>query len=281
MASVLPFGPGALAGIKVGQFVSAIDTVSTDRPANVDQLLENKADKDVTLAVADDGAGREKHDVRVMTASGGTERTLAYKAWVQANRTYVAKASNNRLGYVHLAAMGKPDMARLYADLDARNATYDAVVVDVRNNNGGFVNGYAIDVFTRRNYVTLQDRGGPRIAGRVALGQRYLGLPTVLVTNRETLSDGEDFTEGYQALGLGDTVGEPTAGWIIFTSGTTLLDGTGLRLPSETVYDHNGQVMEMHPRPVTVDVQRVVGEAAAGKDAQLDAAVKDLLGKLK
>jgi Tol biopolymer transport system component/C-terminal processing protease CtpA/Prc len=281
VSDVLPFGPAALAGIKVGQFVSAIDAATTDRPANVDQLLENKADKEVTLVVADDGTGAGQRDVKVMTASAGTERTLAYKAWVQANRDYVARASHNRLGYVHLAAMGKPDMARLYADLDARNATYDGVVVDVRNNNGGFVNGYAIDVFTRKSYITIQDRGGRPVPGRVALGQRYLGLPTVLVTNRDTLSDGEDFAEGYQALGLGDTVGEPTAGWIIFTSGTTLLDGTGLRLPSETVRDHNGQEMEMHPRPVDTFVERPVGEASLGKDSQLDAAVKDLLAKLK
>ena len=280
IAAVVPFGPAALVGVKPGQFVSAVADASTDRPANLDALLENKVDKDVTITVADDGAGNGKRDVRVKAISPATERTLAYKAWVQANRTYVAKASGNRLGYIHVAAMGKPDLARIYADLDARNEQYDGVVVDVRNNNGGFVNGYAIDVFTRRNYITLAGRDAPRITGRTGLGQRYLGLPTVLVTNRDTLSDGEDFTEGYQALGLGDTVGEPTAGWIIFTSGVTLIDGTGLRLPSESVLDHNGQEMELHPRPVTTFVQRPVGEATAGRDSQLDSAVKDLLGKL-
>ena len=36
----------------------------------------------------------------------------------------------------------------------------------------------------------------------------------------------------------------------------------------------------MNPRPVTTFVQRPVGEASAGRDSQLDAAVKDLLGKL-
>ena len=27
------------------------------------------------------------------------------------------------------------------------------VVVDMRNNNGGYINGYALDVFTRQNYL--------------------------------------------------------------------------------------------------------------------------------
>ena len=280
VAAVVPFGPAALAGIKVGQFVAAVDAAPADRPANVDALLENKSAKDVTLAVADDAAGGGKHDVRVVCVSPATERTLAYKAWVHANRTYVARASGNRLGYIHLSDMSTQALARLSADLDARNQAYDGVVVDVRNNNGGFVNGYALDVFSRRNYLDIQGRDTPRTTGRTALGQRYLGLPTVLVTNRDTLSDGEDFTEGYQALGLGDTVGEPTAGWIIFTSGVTLLDGSSLRLPAESVYDHNGVEMEMHPRPVTTLVERPVGEASEGRDSQLDAAVKDLLGKL-
>ena len=32
-------------------------------------------------------------------------------------------------------------------------------MVDVRNNNGGFVNAYALDVFARRSYLTMQPRG--------------------------------------------------------------------------------------------------------------------------
>jgi hypothetical protein len=38
--------------------------------------------------------------------------------------------------------------------------------------------------------------------------------------------------------------------------------------------------MEMHPRQVDVAVVRPVGESYTGKDSQLDAAVKQLLGQL-
>ena len=62
----------------------------------------------------------------------------------------------------------------------------------------------------------------------------------MLVTNQHTLSDAEDFTEGYRALGLGKVVGEPTAGWIIYTWNTRLMDGRicvcrDRGLPIETV----------------------------------------------
>jgi C-terminal processing protease CtpA/Prc len=79
---------------------------------------------------------------------------------------------------------------------------------------------------------------------------------------------------------LGKVVGEPTAGWIIFTSNRTLLDGTSVRLPSTRITDAEGKDMEMHPRPVDVMVVRPIGEWYSGKDSQLDAAVRELLGQL-
>jgi C-terminal processing protease CtpA/Prc len=277
ITAVVPSGPAALSGIVAGKYLVAVDGKPAARPVNLDSLLEHKIDKEVLLKLDDNPDGKNAKETRVTAISASAERTLGYQQWVRDNREYVKKISNGRLGYVHIVDMSQQALARLNIDLDARNETYDGVVVDIRNNEGGFVNGMALDVFTRKNYLTIEPRGFPKMSGRAALGQRYLGLPTILVTNRETLSDGEDFTEGYQALHLGDTVGEPTAGWIIFTRGCSLIDGTQFRVPSETVYDHNGLPMEMHPRPVTYPVIRPINEPDTGKDSQLDEAVKRLL----
>src|SRR5258708_8909966 len=98
--------------------------------------------------------------------------------------------------------------------------------------------------------MTMTDRGGRSGPARTVLGQRSLELPTILVTNQHSLSDAEDFTEGYRALKLGKVVGEPTAGWIIFTSGIGLIDGSVLRLPFIRIDASDGSPMEMHPHPV-------------------------------
>src|SRR5205085_7317128 len=141
------------------------------------------------------------------------------------------------------------------------------VVVDIRNNNGGFVNAYALDVLARRGYLGMQPRGTTAAApARTLLGQRALEAPTVLVVNQHSLSDAEDFTEGYRALKLGPVVGEPTAGWIIYTSNMTLFDGTTLRVPFIRITDSEGKDMERHPRPVDVRVDRPIGEGYTGKD---------------
>ena len=75
-------------------------------------------------------------------------------------------------------------------------------------------------------------------------------------------------------------VGEPTAGWIIYTGGTPLVDGTVLRMPGTRITDSHGQDMEMHPRPVDQFVARPLGETYVGKDSQLDAAVTELMKEL-
>jgi C-terminal processing protease CtpA/Prc len=113
------------------------------------------------------------------------------------------------------------------------------------------------------------------------LGQRSLEKPTVLVVNQHSLSDAEDFTEGYRAMKLGPVVGEPTAGWIIYTWNTRLLDGSVLRLPRVRITDQSGAPMEMHPRPVDVAVARPVGESYGADDVQLRKAVEVLLARMK
>ncbi len=187
--------------------------------------------------------------------------------------------SNGRLGYVHMLDMQQPALDQLYLDLDAENQSKAGVVVDVRNNNGGFVNVYAIDVLARRGYLKMTPRDMAESPARSMLGQRSLEAPTILVTNQHSLSDAEDFTEGYRSLKLGKVVGEPTAGWIIYTGGTQLIDGSNLRLPGIRITDANGHDMEMHPRPVDIPVERPVGESYTGHDSQLDAAVKELLAE--
>ena len=281
VTEIIPLGPADLVrGIKVGDYVLAVDGTQITARTNLDELLNYKINRRVPLTVASSADGADRREVAVRPVNGATEKGLLYRKWVDDNRAYVERVSNGRLGYVHMFDMGAASLAQLYVDLDAANHARDGVVVDVRNNNGGFVNVYAIDVLARRGYLTMTQRGLSAAPARTVLGQRSLELPTVLVTNQHSLSDAEDFTEGYRALKLGKVVGEPTAGWIIFTWNQTMIDGSSVRLPRAKITDTRGQNMERNPRPVDVQVTRPVGETLSGRDSQLDAAVRELLQQL-
>jgi tricorn protease len=75
-------------------------------------------------------------------------------------------------------------------------------------------------------------------------------------------------------------VGEPTAGWIVFTWNVPLVDGSIVRLPRTRITTLAGENMERNPRPVDVPADRPVGESYAGRDSQLDAAVRELLRQI-
>ena len=280
VAEIIPLGPAALAGkIAVGDWVTAVDATPIDAHTNIDDLLANRIARQTTLRIVP-AAGGDGRDVTVLPVNTSTEKGLLYRAWVEQQRAYVTKVSGGRLGYVHMFDMSEQSLHRLYADLDAQNQANDGVVIDIRNNNGGFVNAYALDVLTRAPYLTMQVRGTPAGPARTLLGQRALELPTVLVTNMHSLSDAEDFSEGYRTMKLGKIVGTPTAGWIIYTSNDVLFDGSQVRIPFVRIRGADNTDMEMHPRPVDVPVVRQMGESYEGRDSQLDAAVKTLLAQV-
>jgi tricorn protease len=277
---VVPLGPADVAGdVLPGDRITAVDGQLLGATSDLPRILRDTPGRKVMLTVERDGAASRQ--VELLATSSGAESQLVYRSWVESRRAYVDSISGGRLGYVHIASMSEGALNQLVFDLDQVNHAKDGVVVDVRHNNGGFVNVYAIDILARRNYFTMQGRARDVVApSQVRLGQRALLAPTVLVTNQHTLSDGEDFTEGYRALGLGSVVGEPTAGWIIFTGSRSLVDGTSVRMPGTRIRDLAGEEMELVPRPVDIEVERPAGEAYSGRDRQLDQAVETLLNQL-
>ncbi|BDC49135.1 peptidase S41 [Bryobacterales bacterium F-183] len=273
ISEVLPQSPAALAKLQVGDEITAVDGEPVSAAVNFDEQMLYKIGRRVSLTV---NGSRE-----VTVQPVGSVADLMYRKWVEENRAYVHKVSGGKLGYVHIRDMSDTALKQLYFDLDAENRAKSGVVIDIRNNNGGFVNAYALDVFTRRGYMTMTSRGAPPSPARTSLGQRSLELPTILVVNQHSLSDAEDFTEGYRTLKLGKVVGEPTSGWIIYTGAMELVDGSSMRMPGTLITGADGKNMELNPRPVDVPVTRPIGETYTGKDSQLDVAVKELLAGVK
>jgi Tol biopolymer transport system component/C-terminal processing protease CtpA/Prc len=278
IVEITPLSAASLATrIKVGDYVTAVNGQKIGAHTNIDDLLSYTIGKQTTLSMR---GANGAYEASVLPVNQATDKRLLYRGWVEDMRSYVSGISGGKLGYVHMFDMGAGSLDQLEADLDAENTGKAGVVIDVRNNNGGFVNSYALDIFTRRGFMTMQSRDQPATGARTQLGQRSLELPTILVTNMHSLSDAEDFTEGYRSLKLGKVVGEPTAGWIVYTSDVGLIDGSTVRLQSTRIRGSDGKDMEMNPRPVDIPVIRPVGEGYSGRDTQLDAAVQALFTQL-
>jgi tricorn protease len=282
VTAVIPNAAAALSeGIKAGDYVLAVDGAPVGPNVSLDSLLSFKVGKRVALRVAADAGGANAREVALRPRSTAFEKQMRYRAWIEERRALVSRLSGGRLGYVHMFDMGGNALNQLNLDLDAEMHSKDAIVFDVRNNNGGFMNGYALDVLQRSPYVNMVRRGVPSVPGRPVLGQRSLEKPTILITSQGTLSDGENFTEGYRTMKLGTVVGEPTAMWDVYTGGGTMVDGTSVRLPFMRNAQLDNAALERESRKVDIPVERPMGESYTGRDAQLERAVQELMAQIR
>jgi C-terminal processing protease CtpA/Prc len=105
--------------------------------------------------------------------------------------------------------------------------------------------------------------------------------PIVLLINEQSLSDAEMTAQGFKALKLGTIIGNETYRWIIFTSGTSLVDGSSVRLPSWGCYTLDGKDMEMSGVAPDIKIINSFEDKLNGRDPQVDRAVEEILKQLQ
>ena len=100
--------------------------------------------------------------------------------------------------------------------------------------------------------------------------------------NHFSASDGDIFPYFFRKYGLGPLIGTRTWGGVRGIRGYwTLLDGGYITIPEEAMYGlHSEWVIENHGVAPDMEVHTAPAELLAGHDAQLEAAVKYLMGQL-
>jgi tricorn protease len=264
-------------GVKVnaGDYILAVDGVSTKGVDNFYRLLENKADRVVSLLVnatpSITGARTEK--VRPIKK----ETNLRYLDWVASRRAYVEKASGGRIGYIHLPNTGSEGNRELvksfYPQVDK-----DALIIDDRYNGGGFIPDRMIELLDRPvlNYWV---RRGQQPGATPAYA--HVG-PKVMLINGYSSSGGDALPYYFRKRKLGTIIGTRTWGGLIGISGNpSLMDGGSVSAPQFRFMDTEGMwAVEGVGVPPDIEVVDRADLVAAGKDPSLEAAVKLLLEEL-
>ena len=105
--------------------------------------------------------------------------------------------------------------------------------------------------------------------------------PTTMLINELSFSNAEVFPWGYKELGLGKVVGVQTFGAVIGTGGTTLIDGSSLRMPAAGSYTLKGINMENNGCLPDIYVEQTLDDIFHGRDRQLERAVQELVKDLR
>jgi tricorn protease len=266
-------GPLGRPGVDVheGDVIQAIDGVATLSVADPGALLRNRDGRQVRLRVRPKtGAAR---DVIVTPMSADEESNLRYTDWELTRRSLVDTLGKNRIGYVHLRAMGSNDIAQWERDFYPV-FNRQGLILDARHNRGGNIDSWILGKLLRRPWFYWQ----PRVGSPYSNMQFAFGGHMVVLVDAFTASDGEAFAEGFRRLGLGKVIGTRTWGGEIWLSSSNFLVDRGIVTAAEFgVYGPEGQwLIEGHGVDPDIVVDNLPGATFAGEDAQLRAAVEHL-----
>ena len=271
--------PLARVGVNVGEgdVIEAVNGVPTLSARDVNALLRDQANKQVLLRVKPKAGGASR-DVVVSPITLARENDLRYDEWEYTRRLEVETTTKNRMGYVHLRAMGGGNMTEwqreFYPVFDR-----EGLIIDVRHNNGGNIDSWILEKLLRKAWFFWQPRvGNPTWNMQYA----FRGHAVVLV-DESTASDGEAFAEGFRRLGLGKVIGTRTWGGEIWLSQNNFLVDRGIATAAETgVFGPDGDwLIEGHGVDPDMVVDNLPHETFKGRDAQLEAAIRFLEEEIK
>ena len=101
-----------------------------------------------------------------------------------------------------------------------------------------------------------------------------------MLCNEKSFSNAEIVSHAFKNLKRGTLVGEQTYGGVISTGSTSLADGTNIRTPFRGWYTLDGNDMENNGAMPNVRVPANPVDESNNFDAQLRAAVDDLIKRL-
>ena len=262
--------------VQVGDYILAVDGHDLKAPTDIYSLFVGTRGQTVTLTVADDADGKGKHDVTVGTIHD--ELNLRQDDWIKHNREVVDKASGGQVGYIYLDDMGANGMKQFidqfYPQIDKQG-----LIIDDRFNGGGFIDQILLERLRRILAGMETNRQGVPETDPPVLSNSY----KVCLINAYSASDGDIFPFYFRKYGLGPLIGMRTWGGVRGIRGDwPLLDNGYITVPEGTQYGLDSQwVIENHGVDPDMEVDDLPGDLQKGKDAQLDAAVKYLMDKIK
>ncbi len=215
--------------LKVGERITSVDGTPLDATLDIARLLDHTSGERVRLGVrAENGQTRE---VALRPITAGSLRELLYDEEIEARRSFVRENSGGKVAYIHVAGMSEESLDLFERDLFAEANGRDALIVDVRDNGGGWTTDLLLTSLMAPDHATTYARGvGPGYPAERRLLYAWT-KPIAVLCDEYSFSNAEIFSWSMRTLKRGPLIGQQTSGGVISTGGTNLLDGSYLRLP--------------------------------------------------
>lgn len=262
---------------KEGDFIVAVNGVSTKNMKDIYESLINTAGKQVELSLnskADESGAR-----KVIVIPVNTEASLYYYNWVQHNIKLVSDATNGEVGYLHIPNMGVEGLnefvKHFYPQLKKK-----ALIIDDRGNGGGNVSPMIIERLKREIAMVGISRNNVPQSNPEDM---VLG-PKIVLIDQYSASDGDIFPYRFKKYKMGKVIGHRSWGGVVGIRGSLpFVDGGFLNKPEFSRYDIDGKEWIMEGYGVDPDI--VVDQDPyleyMGTDQQLLRAMEEIKIDLK
>lgn len=261
--------------IQQGDRLVAVNGININPGVNREKYFSAPSlGEEISLAFERNG---KRQELKLHTTSYGHIKDLLYDEWQDNNQQYVDEQSGKRIAYVHMKDMGAGELEKFMHDMVSEAAYRDGIILDLRYNTGGNVHDDVLRFLSQKPYLQWKYREGT-LTSQSNFGPAV--KPIVLLINEQSLSDAEMTANGFKELGLGTIVGTETYRWIIFTTGSSLVDGSFYRLPSWGCYTLDGRNLETEGVSPDIYVKEEFKHRLTGTNPQMDKAIEVIMKDL-
>jgi len=262
--------------VKAGEYLIAVAGLALVPPDNLFARFEATAGKIVEIKVGPNPDGSGSRNIKVVPVAD--EGALRNRDWVEGNIRKVHDATNGRVAYVYVpntTTLGHIYFKRYFFP----QADKEAIIVDERFNGGGSVADYYLDWLRKPVSAYWAMRYGADLKTPSASIQG----PKVMIVNEVAGSGGDLLPYMWRKFGMGKLVGTATWGGLVGTLGfPVLMDGGIVTAPNLAFWDEGeGFGIENVGVPPDIEVEQTPKDVIAGRDPQLEAAIKVVMDELK
>ncbi len=258
-----------------GEYLIAVDGEPLTADDNVYSRFDKRVGEPVELTVAARTDGRDARTVTVVPIA--SDRELRYVDWVEGNIAKVDAATDGRVAYVHVpdtSVLGHAAFKRYFFPQSHK----EALILDDRNNGGGFVADYYIDILRREPVARWATRyGADLVTPRAAIHG-----PKVMLIDEGAGSGGDLLPWMFRKFDLGTLVGTRTWGGLVGNLDIhPLMDGSTTTAPNIAGWAREeGWIVENVGVAPDIEVRESPRSMLAGRDPQLEKAIEVALDAL-
>ena len=268
--------------LKIGEIITHINNTKVDNTTIQKDVLWGQLKDTLQLKILD--KEKEKRDVSLEPISFTKARSLAADDKISENKAMVEKLSNGTFGYLHIASMQWEEFKQFEQHLYENGADKDGLIIDVRDNGGGFTTDHLLTALTQPRHAYTIPRNGGLGYPQDRFVYATWDKPIVVLCNQNSFSNAEIFAHAIQTLKRGKLVGVPTAGGVISTGSRDILKEGNLRMPFRGWFlSTTGEDLELNgatPEPENI-IWTTPGEIESGTDKQIQRAIQVLAEEVK